>query len=79
MKKIVGFNNKGGMILKAKWKCCDKELIELVGEDGVKQIMRDLQEAKRERANGFMGYPAEDVSKELDDIINEAIIQQYGI
>ena len=79
MKKIVGFQNKGGVRLMANVKCCDKELLELLGEEGIKQMMRDLKKARRERANGFMGYPAEQVFAEMQGIIDKAIMEKNGI
>ena len=80
MKKIVSFQNKGGMILTRKWDFNDKELLEILGTKGMKkfykELLLDMQKAKK---GNLECYPIEDVFKELDNIIHRAMIKQHDI
>ena len=43
MKKIVGFQNKGGMILTRKLEIIDEEIMSIVGKRGMKKLINNIQ------------------------------------
>lgn len=80
MKKIVGFQNKGGMILKQKWEFNDIELLEILGAKGMKKFLKEIMIDMRKAEKGTLEcYPVEQVFEELQNIIEEAKIRQYEI
>ncbi len=72
--KIKKFYKGEKRILKGNVINYDEELLQLVGKKGIHQILKDIDKARRDRANGFMGYPAEQVIDEMEEIIKEAIV-----
>ena len=43
MKKIVGFQNKGGMILTRKLEIIDEEIMSIIGKRGMKKLINNIQ------------------------------------
>lgn len=77
MKKIVGFQNKGGMILKRKLKIYDKELVEMIGKKGVKKLIKTLELNATYRKLGKLIYcPIEEALAEMEEIIDNAIMEK---
>ena len=71
--KIKKFYKGDKRILKGNVINYDEELLQLIGKKGIYQILKDIDKARRDRANGFMGYSAEQVIDEMEEIIKEAI------
>ena len=71
--KIKKFYKGDKRILKGNVINYDEELLQLIGKKGIYQILKDIDIARRDRANGFMGYSAEQVIDEMEEIIKEAI------
>lgn len=71
MKKIVGFQNKGGMRLKRELEIYDEEIIRLVGKKGMKRLVDELKIIATQRKLGsLVYYPIEDVFTEIDETTN---------
>ena len=79
MKKIIGFQNKGGESFMFNVECCDKELIELVGKEGINKMMHDIKQSWKDRAKGFEGYTTEEVLDGIQEIIDKAIMEKNAI
>lgn len=79
MKKVTGLQKQGGKRMKGKIEYFDKELLGLVGKSGMNKILKDLEDARAQRANGFIGYLAEDVIEELKIIVENEINYHFRI
>lgn len=80
MKKIVGFQNKGGMMLTQKWEFNDKELLEILGAKGMKKFLKNIMIDMKKAENGTLEcYPADQVLEELYNVVKEGKIKQYEI
>lgn len=77
MKKIVGFQNKGGMILTRKLEIIDEEIMSIVGKRGMKKLINNIQiDIRNLKLGKLICYNEEDVFEELQDIIDNAIMEQ---
>ena len=77
MKKIVGFQNKGGMILKKELEIYDEELIRMIGKKGLRKLINTLQLNARDRKLGKRIYcPIEEALAEMEEIIDNAIMEK---
>ena len=80
MKKIVGFQNKGGMRLRDKWNFSDKELLKILGAKGMKRFFKELLVDIQKAQRGTLECsPVEDFFKEMDTIINMAKVKKYDV
>lgn len=81
MKKIIGFQNKGGMRLKIKLEIYDEEIVVLAGKKGMREINNCiLLDARDLKLGRLVYYPAEEVLTEMEEIIDNAIMEKkYGI
>lgn len=79
MKKIVGFQNKGGMRLKKELEIYDEEIIRIAGKRGLRKLINELRVVETERKLGkLVYYPIEEVFAEIDEIINNAILEKQN-
>ena len=70
MKKIVGFQNKGGMILTRKLEIIDEEIMSIVGKRGMKKLINNIQiDIRNLKLGKLICYNEEAVFEELQDII----------
>ena len=77
MKKIVGFQNKGGMILTRKLEIIDEEIMSIVGKRGMKKLINNIQiDIRNLKLGKLICYSEEAVFEELQDIIDNAIMEQ---
>ena len=77
MKKIVGFQNKGGMILTRKLEIIDEEIMSMVGKRGMKKLINNIQiDIRNLKLGKLICYNEEAVFEELQDIIDNAIMEQ---
>ncbi len=77
MKKIVGFQNKGGMILTRKLEIIDEEIMSIVGKRGMKKLINNIQiDIRNLKLGKLICYNEEAVFEELQDIIDNAIMEQ---
>ena len=77
MKKIVGFQNKGGMILTRKLEIIDEEIMSIVGKRGMKKLINNIQiDIRNLKLGKLICYNEETVFEELQDIIDNAIMEQ---
>ena len=77
MKKIVGFQNKGGMILKRKLEIYDEELMTTIGKKGLRKLVNILYCNARDRKLGKNIYcPIEEALAEMEEIIDNAIMEK---
>ena len=77
MKKIVGFQNKGGMILTRKLEIIDEEIMSIVGKKGMKKLINNIQiDIRNLKLGKLICYNEEAVFEELQDIIDNAIMEQ---
>ena len=77
MKKIVGFQNKGGMILTRKLEIIDEEIMSIVGKRGMKKLINNIQiDIRNLKLGKLICYNEEAVFEELQDIIDNAIMKQ---
>lgn len=76
MKKIVGFQNKGGMILKSEF-FYDEEIVAITGKKWyrkfIRRVMLDTRDIKMGRP--IICYPAEEVLAEIEEKIDNAILE----
>ena len=76
MKKIVGFQNKGGMILTRKLEIIDEEIMSIVGKRGMKKLINNIQiDIRNLKLGKLICYNEEAVFEELQDIIDNAIME----
>jgi len=77
LKKIVGFQNKGGMILTRKLEIIDEEIMSIVGKRGMKKLINNIQiDIRNLKLGKLICYSEEAVFEELQDIIDNAIMEQ---
>lgn len=77
MKKIVGFQNKGGMILTRKLEIIDEGIMSIVGKRGMKKLINNIQiDIRNLKLGKLICYNEEAVFEELQDIIDNAIMEQ---
>ncbi len=77
MKKIVGFQNKGGMILTRKLEIIDEEIMSIVGKRGMKKLINNIQiDIRNLKLGKLICYNEEAVFEKLQDIIDNAIMEQ---
>jgi len=77
LKKIVGFQNKGGMILTRKLEIIDEEIMSIVGKRGMKKLINNIQiDIRNLKLGKLICYNEEAVFEELQDIIDNAIMEQ---
>lgn len=77
MKKIVGFQNKGGMTLTRKLEIIDEEIMSIVGKRGMKKLINNIQiDIRNFKLGKLICYNEEAVFEELQDIIDNAIMEQ---
>lgn len=77
MKKIVGFQNRGGMILKNKY-IYDEEIVTITGKKGYRKLIKSILLDIRDRKLGrpIICYPAEEVLAEIEEKIDNAILEK---
>ncbi len=74
MKKIVGFQNKGGMILTRRLDIVDEEIMSIVGKKGMRKLINNIQVDIRDLKLGkLIYYPEDAVFNEIQEIIDNAI------
>lgn len=77
MKRIVGFQNKGGMILTRRLEIFDEEIMSIVGKKGMRKLINNIQVDIRNLKLGKLVYYSEDaVFDEIQDIIDNVIMEQ---
>jgi len=77
LKKIVGFQNKGGMILTRKLEIIDEEIMSIVGKRGMKKLINNIQiDIRNLKLGKLICYNEEAVFEEIQDIIDNAIMEQ---
>lgn len=77
MKKIVGFQNKGGMILTRRLEIFDEEIMSVVGKKGMRKLINNIQVDIRSLKLGkLVCYSEEAVFDEIQNIIDNAIMEQ---
>ena len=77
MKKIVGFQNKGGMILTRKLEIIDEEIMSIIGQRGMKKLINNIQiDIRNLKLGKLICYNEETVFEEIQDIIDNAIMEQ---
>lgn len=77
MKKIVGFQNKGGMILTRRLEIIDEEIMSIVGKKGMRKLINNIQvDIRNLKLGKLVYYPEDAVFNEIQDIIDNAILEQ---
>lgn len=77
MKRIVGFQNKGGMRLKKELEIYDEEIIRIAGKKGMRKLINELRKIQTKRKLGTLIYcPIEETFAEIEEIIDNAILEQ---
>ena len=77
MKKIVGFQNKGGMILTRKLEIIDEEIMSIIGKRGMKKLINNIQiDIRNLKLGKLICYNEETVFEEIQDIIDNTIMEQ---
>ena len=77
MKRIVGFQNKGGMILTRKLEIIDEEIMAVVGKRGMRKLINNIQEDIRDLKLGkLVCYTEDAVFNEIQEIIDNAIMEK---
>lgn len=77
MKKIIGFQNKGGMILTRKLEIIDEEIMSIIGKRGMKKLINNIQiDIRNLKLGKLICYNEETVFEEIQDIIDNAIMEQ---
>ena len=77
MKKIVGFQNKGGMILTRRLDIVDEEIMSIVGKKGMRKLINNIQVDIRDLKLGkLIYYPEDAVFNEIQEIIDNAIMER---
>ena len=77
MKKIVGFQNKGGMILTRKLEIIDEEIMSIIGKGGMKKLINNIQiDIRNLKLGKLICYNEETVFEEIQDIIDNTIMEQ---
>lgn len=77
MKRIVGFQNKGGMILTRRLEIFDEEIMSIVGKKGIRKLINNIQvDIRNLKLGKLVYYPEDAVFNEIQDIIDNAILEQ---
>ena len=77
MKKIVGFQNKGGMILTRRLEIFDEDIMSIVGKKGIRKLINNIQvDIRNLKLGKLVYYPEDAVFNEIRDIIDKAIMEQ---
>ena len=77
MKRIVGFQDKGGMILTRRLEIFDEEIISIVGKKGMRKIINNIQvDIGNLKLGKLVCYSEDAVFNEIQDIIDKAIMEQ---
>lgn len=77
MKRIVGFQNKGGMILTRRLEIFDEEIMSIVGKKGMRKLINNIQvDIRNLKLGKLVCYPEDAVFNEIQDIIDNAIMEQ---
>ena len=77
MKKIVGFQNKGGMILTRRLEIFDEDIMSIVGKKGIRKLINNIQvDIRNLKLGKLVYYPEDAVFNEIQDIIDKAIMEQ---
>ena len=77
MKRIVGFQNKGGMILTRKLEIFDEEIMTIVGKKGMRKLINNIQvDIRNLKLGKLVCYSENAVFNEIQDIIDNAIMEQ---
>lgn len=72
MKKIVGFQNKGGMILTRKLEIIDEEIMSIIGKRGMKKLINNIQiDIRNLKLGKLICYNEETVFEEIQDIMEQ--------
>ena len=80
MKRIVGFQNKGGMILTRRLEIFDEEIMSIVGKKGMRKIINNIQvDIGNLKLGKLVCYSEDAVFNEIQDIIDKAIMEQNYI
>ena len=76
MKRIVGFQNEGGMVLKMDY-IYDKDIVAAIGKKGHRKLIRSLLlDITYLKLGRLVYYPAEEVLAEIEEIIDNAILEK---
>lgn len=77
MKRIVGFQNKGGMILTRRLEIFDEDIMSIVGKKGIRKLINNIQvDIRNLKLGKLVYYPEDAVFNEIQDIIDNAILEQ---
>ncbi len=77
MKRIVGFQNKGGMILTRRLEIFDEDIMSIVGKKGMRKLINNIQvDIRNLKLGKLVYYPEDAVFNEIQDIIDNAILEQ---
>ena len=77
MKRIVGFQDKGGMILTRRLEIFDEEIMSIVGKKGMRKIINNIQlDIGNLKFGKLVCYSEDTVFNEIQDIIDKAIMEQ---
>lgn len=77
MKRIVGFQDKGGMILTRRLEIFDEEIMSIVGKKGMRKIINNIQvDIGNLKLGKLVCYSEDAVFNEIQDIIDKAIMEQ---
>ena len=77
MKRIIGFQDKGGMILTRRLEIFDEEIMSIVGKKGMKKIINNIQvDIGNLKLGKLVCYSEDVVFNEIQDIIDKAIMEQ---
>lgn len=80
MKRIVGFQDKGGMILTRRLEIFDEEIMSIVGKKGMRKIINNIQvDIGNLKLGKLVCYSEDAVFNEIQDIIDKAIMEQNYI
>lgn len=75
MKKIIGFQNKGGIRL-AREIIYDNELVAMIGKKRFRKLINELLLNARDLKLGkLVYYPIEDFLSEMEEIIDNSILR----
>ena len=77
MKRIVGFQDKGGMILTRRLEIFDEEIMSIVGKKGMRKIINNIQvDIGNLKLGKLVCYSEDAVFNEIQDKIDKAIMEQ---
>ena len=77
MKRIVGFQDKGGMILTRRLEIFDEEIMSIVGKKGMRKIINNIQvDIGNLKLGKLVCYSEDAVFNEIQVIIDKAIMEQ---